>query len=82
MKFDLFDCMNIMRKNFGKKSEVLLHHFDRRGVIVRLRVFKQGRFHSVEFVITQTEIDSDGYIDATNKKFGNAIEKLRCLILC
>ena len=77
MKFDLFDAMSHMKKNFGSSGEILVMYDDIVGLKIRLSVFSGGEFHHNQFSITDKEIMSDNNVLFMNLKFKRAIEELK-----
>ncbi len=76
MKFDLFDVMSSMKKEFGYNGEVLLTQ-NNTGITVRLSVFSKGIFHHSEFTVSTVEIMTGNYVKACSLKFNKALVQLQ-----
>ncbi|MCK5020005.1 MAG: hypothetical protein KAS32_23330 [Candidatus Peribacteraceae bacterium] len=76
MRFDLFDAMRHMKKNFGSDGEILLSQDDN-GVVTRLSVFSGGKFHHSEFVTPYHIIINDDGTEVMNTQFHMAIGALK-----
>lgn len=50
MKFDLFDAMVLMKKNFGNAGSIRLSN-DTFGVAVTLELYKDGVLYNRRFII-------------------------------
>ena len=74
MRFDLFDAIRHMQKEFGLDGEILVYP-RMNGVAVRLRVLV-GDVLSYEFTVSNAEIISDSNVNVTNEKFKLAIRVL------
>ena len=79
MKFDLFDAINIVNKEFGEDSEILIR---KKGyfIIIRISVFLDDEFHHTQFIIRTIEIESDEYVRIMNYKFNRSLKELRMVL--
>lgn len=76
MRFDLFDAMLQMKKEFGKESELLLSQHES-GIAIRLCVFRTGEQYCNGFIIEGSDIFRDSGVFAANIKFSRAIKQLK-----
>lgn len=75
MKFDLFDAMRHMEKQFGSDGELLIRQSGT-AFRIRLSVLKNDCFHNCEFMVSLDEV-IDAKVDLMNRKFRDAIEQLK-----
>ena len=75
MKFDLFDAMAIIKKEFGDSGELLLRTAEY-GYAIRISVFHNGEFHHKQELINYHEI-TDSKVHVMNFKFNKAIKELK-----
>ena len=76
MKFDLFDAMSTMKKNFGNAGEILLTQTNV-GIAIRLSVLDKGVFHHREFTISSVEMMTDTYVKVCNLEFDRAVSDVQ-----
>ena len=76
MRFDLFDAVNALKKEFNDDGEIRVINNDF-GIMIRLSIFKNHNFYHSQFGATNTEIKSDDNVSIMNLKFAKAIIELK-----
>jgi len=77
MKFDLFDALAILKKEFGNDCRLTLYN-EGSDIAIRLTVIPPEQPScNTQFMVTSQEIISDDYICVTSRKFHRAIKELR-----
>lgn len=79
MKFDLFDAMSILRKEFGDNSQLLLYT-RHEGIHIRLSVYTNENDFHTEFTVSYEQANNDEYVTTMNFEFKKSIRMLQDLL--